>query len=290
MSSCEFLELNFSVTAGNMFGIRAEVEGVKINSFAFQTLISGRTTSVHVYRLTALGNVYGNESFLNNPAAWTRLSPTGGIQVQARGFGNPTIIPAGSFAPISIAKGSIQSIYISLIEETEMLYKAVDETHPTGAVYASDSNVSVMTGVGKGISFGQNWQSRQMNGAVFYSVGGNDSIEATTPDPTPNPTRPPTKQPTNRLQSPVLTQLSELETTYNANKKQVCNFCSRSFRENESVSFTHDFYHFDFIQGGQYVQHHREEKCRDTIFQNPHTLEEYLHCNTLHENWEMAES
>ena len=167
--------------------------------------------------------------------AWTRLSPIGGIQVQAKGFGNPTIIPAGSFTPVSIPKGGIQSIYISLIEETEMLYKAVDETHPTGAVYASDSNVSIMTGVGKGISFGQNWQSRQMNGAVFYSVGGTGTVESTTPDPTPNPSRPPTKQPTNRPQLPIPPQFSELETTYNANKKQVCTSCRRSFLEPESA-------------------------------------------------------
>ena len=64
-----YISLTFHLSiVGNMFGIRAKVEGVEINSFAFQTLISGRTTAVHVYKLVQLGNVYGNEAFLNNPA------------------------------------------------------------------------------------------------------------------------------------------------------------------------------------------------------------------------------
>jgi hypothetical protein len=84
---------------------------------------------------------------LTKPSAWTRISPSDGIEVEAKGFGTPTVIPKGSFAPVAITKGQMQSFYITFIDETEMLYKAVNQDYPTGSVFASDEAISLYSGV-----------------------------------------------------------------------------------------------------------------------------------------------
>eukprot|EP00804_Cyclotella_cryptica_P011584 CCRYP_012102-RA/>CCRYP_012102-RA protein AED:0.01 eAED:0.01 QI:401/0.87/0.88/1/0.75/0.66/9/4552/1275 len=177
--------------AGNMFAIQAKTDGIHITSFAVHTLLSGKTVKFHVYTLNTYGGVSGDEAFLSDPSAWTRISPTNGIEVVAKGFGAPTIIPTGSFEPVAIAKGKIQSFYITFIEETEMLYKAVNNDFPTGSVYASDDAISIFSGVGKGIDFGATWRSRQMNGAVFYSVTSTENVSTLLQSlkPTGRPTR-----------------------------------------------------------------------------------------------------
>jgi hypothetical protein len=152
--------------AGNMFSIQAKVGGLKITSFAIHTTLS-KTVKFHVYTL----NTYGSfESYLTNSAAWTRISPSSGIEVEAKGFGTPTVIPIGSFKPVGIPKGRIQSFYITFIDETEMLYKSVNSDFPTGSVFSSDDAISIFSGVGKGLDFGATWRHRQMNGAVYYSI------------------------------------------------------------------------------------------------------------------------
>lgn len=152
--------------AGNMFAIQAKTDGVQITSFAIHTLLT-KTTKMHVYTLNTSGSY---EAYMKNPSAWTRISPSEGIEVEAKGFGTPTIIPTGSFAPVAIPKGRIQSFYITFIDETEMLYKAVNNDYPTGSVFSSNDEIAIYSGVGKGLDFGATWRHRQMNGAVYYSI------------------------------------------------------------------------------------------------------------------------
>ena len=155
--------------AGNMFSIEAKIDGVQVTSFAFHTLLADQTVKMHVYTLNSYGSY---EPFITNPAAWTRVSPANGIDVQAKGYGTPTVIPVGSFAPVAIPKGRMQSFYITFVNKTEMLYKAVNNDYPTGSVFSSDKAIAIYSGVGKGLDFGATWRHRQMNGAVYYSVTG----------------------------------------------------------------------------------------------------------------------
>ncbi|KAL7539054.1 hypothetical protein ACHAXR_009628 [Thalassiosira sp. AJA248-18] len=227
--------------AGNAFGIKAKEDGVTITAFSIHTLISGRKVKLHLY--TRNGGIDGDEDFLNDPSEWTMISPSAGIEVDAMGFGSPTLIPEGSFDPVPIAKGVIRSFYLSFIDEAEMLYKAVDSVYPTGAMYTSDGNIEIMTGVGKAANFGANWQSRQMNGAVIYRT---ESSGSTTPRPTPTPlpTTSPTNSPSNRpTKRPVVVQppstpiLSmELVTTYKANKKQAGNMFDVFAKQDVTIS------------------------------------------------------
>lgn len=152
--------------AGNMFSIQSKADGVQIESFAIHTLLS-KTVKLHVYKLNTSGSF---ESYMKKPSAWTRISPSNGIEVEGKGFGTPTVIPKGSFSPVAIPKGQIQSFYITFIDETEMLYKAVNSDYPTGSVFASDDAISIYSGVAKGLNFGATWRHRQMNGAVYYSI------------------------------------------------------------------------------------------------------------------------
>lgn len=141
--------------AGNMFAIQAKTDGIHITSFAIHTILSGETVKFHVYTLNTYGGITGEEAFLSDSSAWSRISPSNGIEVVAKGFGSPTVIPTGSFSPVAIAKGKVQSFYITFIDETEMLYKAVDNDFPTGSVYASDDAISIFSGVGKVSSSGR---------------------------------------------------------------------------------------------------------------------------------------
>jgi len=209
--------------AGNMFGVQAKADGVAITGFAIRTQLRGRKIKLQVYTLNDQGGLNGDEAFLDDPAAWTMVSPPGGVEVLAMGMGSPTIVPRGSFAPVSIAKGMTQSFYITFVEEAEMLFKAVDSVYPTGAMYASDDNIAVMTGVGKALNFGTNWQSRQMTGAVFYSVLGSDEARKETSALTKRPTVQPTEHPTIQIPLDHPVEIMELITTYKANKKQAGN-------------------------------------------------------------------
>lgn len=175
--------------AGNIFSIEAKTDGVEVNSFAIHTLLSGTKAKMHVYTLIKAGGIDGEEAFLSDPLSWTMISPTDGIEVDTKGFGSSTIIPVGSFDAVPIKKGEVQSFYITFVDETEMLYKATDDDYPTGASYISDDNIEIFTGVGKGLNFGVSWQSRQMNGAVFYSIADSQDAEVS------KTTTPPTKRP-----------------------------------------------------------------------------------------------
>ena len=232
--------------AGNMFGAKAKTDGVSVKAFAIHTLVSGRKIKLHVYTRKQIGGLNGDETFLGDPSAWTLVSPAAGIQVDAMGFGSPTIIPEGSFPPVPIAKGTTRSFYLAMVDEAEMLYKAVDSKYPTGATYTSDNNIEIMTGVGKAANFGMNWQSRQMNGAVFYSVstssgeglwGGTQQVA--TPMPTPRPSRQPTAKPTQRpveQQSTSLIFETELQMTMSANKKQAGNMFDVIAKQDIAIS------------------------------------------------------
>jgi hypothetical protein len=52
-------------------------------------------------------------------------------------------------------------------ETPDMLYY-YNANVPTGDVYAEDSNLKIMTGVGKDGLFGSTFTSRQLNGAIIY--------------------------------------------------------------------------------------------------------------------------
>ncbi len=221
--------------AGNMFAVKAKTDGVHVTSFAIHTQVSGRKVKLQVYTLNSSGGINGNEDFLNDSTQWSMITPLSGVEVDAMGFGSPTVIPAGSFAPVPIAKGVVQSFYITFVDEPEMLYKAVDNDFPTGSTYVEDDNIEITTGLGKGTNFGRNWQSRQMNGAVHYSVlrGGTAPKPTAKPSqspthrptdrPSPSPTNIPTGRPISSPSLPTLPLFMELETTYSANRKQAGN-------------------------------------------------------------------
>jgi hypothetical protein len=180
--------------AGNMFSVKAKKDGVQVTSFAIHTLLE-KTVMMHVYKLNTYGGIStGQDAFLTNPNAWSRISPSGGVEVEAKGFGMPTVIPIGSFKPVAIPNGELQSFYITFVDETEMLFKATDTDYPTGSEFSSDDAISIYSGVGKGLDFGANWQHRQMNGAVFYSITITEQRQISNNRTVSMPTARPTKR------------------------------------------------------------------------------------------------
>ncbi|KAL7546088.1 hypothetical protein ACHAWF_009425 [Thalassiosira exigua] len=254
--------------AGNMFSLKSKADGVWITGFAIHTLLE-TPAQMHVYKLNSVGvGINGNESFLNNPSAWTMITPSPGVTVDGMGFGSPTIIPEGSFDPVHVAKGATQSFYVTFVDQSEMLFKTTDSEYPTGAVYSSDSNIEITTGVGKGTNFGMTWQSRQMNGAVFYSVTSTGDSSYSSSDPTKRPTSIPTKEPT-KQPTPAIPLYTELEATYSANKKQAGNMFDLHCKSSSSVVITSFKIHTLLTTSAPVTVYTREEGSYEGYDQNP---------------------
>ena len=143
--------------SGNMFDI------VALNDVAIQNFDCNLDTgswTVEVYAVTAGGTFTGNET---NAAAWSLI---GTATVTGAGAGVPTDL--GLSLAYWVSAGSTQGFYVTCSTGTGMNY-----TNGTtqGAVFASDSNIQFLEGVGKAYPFGSTFTPRVWNGNIHYTTG-----------------------------------------------------------------------------------------------------------------------
>ena len=143
--------------SGNMFDIVA-LSDVSIENFDCN-LDTGPWT-VEVYVVSAGGTFAGNEG---NAAAWTLI---GTATVSGAGLGLSTGL--GLSLGHSISAGQTQGFYVTCTNGTGMNY-----TNGTsqGAVFASDSNIQFLEGVGKAYPFSSTFTPRVWNGIIHYTTG-----------------------------------------------------------------------------------------------------------------------
>lgn len=101
-------------------------------------------------------------SFDKDANAWINIAA---VQVQGQGRGQPTPLPDGAFDPVSLNEGEMRSFYVTLTTP-EMRYTSGGKL---GEVYASNSDLQFLEGVGKSYPFRSTYRPRVWNGALLYN-------------------------------------------------------------------------------------------------------------------------
>ena len=140
---------------------------------------------------TKLGSFQG---FENNAAAWTRLLSTG---IKGLGRGKPTYLALDS---LRLEAMQTRAFYVTATAGSGLRYT---NGEGVGKVYASNSDIDIIEGVGKRYPFGSTYLNRQWNGKLHYYVASDPMMKPDETDaPTPAPTEPPTSSPTNERPNP----------------------------------------------------------------------------------------
>src|SRR5690606_34203291 len=143
--------------AGSMFDLEA-INNLTIDSFDVN-MATGDTADIEVYYKT--GTWVGSES---NPAAWTLVGTA--TNITSAGVGLPT--PLNLDLGINVTAGTRVAFYVT--RTTGSLTYTNGTT--VGALFASDSNLKMFEGAGKGYPFGSTFQPRNFNGNIIYSTDG----------------------------------------------------------------------------------------------------------------------
>ncbi|OYZ12876.1 MAG: hypothetical protein B7Y35_15345 [Sphingomonadales bacterium 28-64-96] len=141
--------------AGIMFDLVAGGQALTVTGGAI-SLASG-THSIEVY--TRAGTVVGNLG----STGWTLITTANGLV--GGGVGTQTFF---DFADFAMAAGSTTGIYFNALAGSPVNYT---NGVAVGAVVASDTNLSIRSGFGRGPAFGSDFSPRDFNGSITYTVG-----------------------------------------------------------------------------------------------------------------------
>lgn len=142
--------------SGNMFDI-VGVNAVVITGFDVH--LTG-TATIEVYAVTNGTSYVGNEA---NPAAWTLLGSV--PNVVGAGAGVPTTVPLTINVPVNPSQ--VQGFYVTTTAGT------LTYTNGTtlGNVFASNSDIQFLEGIGNAYPFGAVFSPRVWNGNIYYTAG-----------------------------------------------------------------------------------------------------------------------
>jgi hypothetical protein len=151
--------------SGNMFDL-VGVTPVVITGFDVN--LTG-TATIEVYSVTAGTTYVGNET---NSSAWTLLGSA--ANVVGLGAGVPTPVPLTFNVPINPSQ--VQGFYVTTTAGT------LTYTNGTslGAVFASNSNLQFLEGIGNAYPFGAIFSPRIWNGRIHYTTGASGGFATKT--------------------------------------------------------------------------------------------------------------
>jgi Metallo-peptidase family M12 len=164
--------------AGNMFDVRAKTD-LKVTNFAMHAY-AATTVTIEVYMKKTVGTCVGTQK---DSSQWQRI---GQATFVSKGAGVPTILPTGTFPPVSVKAGDIQAFYITFKSNTN--YNRYSPGNTLGKVQSSNADLDVLEGYAKGYLFGDDYFPRIWNGIVFYERGTTQQTGGATPAPTNKPT------------------------------------------------------------------------------------------------------
>ena len=141
--------------AGSMFDLEA-INDLTIDSFDVN-MATGETANIEVYYKT--GTWVGSQS---TPGDWALVGTA--TNITSAGVGLPT--PLNLDLGITVAGGDRVAFYIT--RTTGSLTYTNGTT--VGALFASDANLQMFEGAGKGYPFGSTFQPRNFNGNIVYSM------------------------------------------------------------------------------------------------------------------------
>jgi hypothetical protein len=163
------------VQAGNMFDIQA-LGTIHLFSLDIHTNIIGEVE----FELFTKQNSF--ELARRSPSEWTAVKR--GTMV-GKGRGQPSSV--GMFQPITVSKGNLQAIYITMPSKHLLM---TDYIGDQGAVFNENDTLKIMVGRSSRYIFGRNASNRVFNGNLRYTVGDSHGLPPPTlnPDPvTPSP-------------------------------------------------------------------------------------------------------
>jgi hypothetical protein len=190
--------------AGHMIDIQATTD-LYVTNFAMHAT-SASTVTIEVYKKITLGSCVGSQF---DATKWVKIGQsTFGSSATPR----PTILPLGTFAPVLVKAGTIQSFYVTFTQATNL--NRYSKGAAVGSVQASNADMRILQGYGKGYLFGSDLTPRAWNGIVYYEKA------SATPSPTSQPTPMPVVQPT---ALPTSAQADTLLTTFSGGNGQAGN-------------------------------------------------------------------
>ena len=140
---------------GNMFDIIA-LKSLTVHSLDIHAVDNEQTVELY----TKDGTHVNHEQDAN---AWTKL---GTVILMGQGVGVPTSIPSDSFPDVQIHAGRSMAWYVTLVQP-EIRYSSGSDT--LGAVYAYNTDLLILEGVGNVYPFGPTFSNRVWNGTVRYT-------------------------------------------------------------------------------------------------------------------------
>ena len=171
------LDGGFIGGAGNMFDVRAKVD-LSINNFAVHSY-SATTATVEIRKKKTPGSCQGISM---KPDEWELI---GVVTFVTKDATVASVMPSGSFPPVFVKAGTLQSFYLTFQETTN--YNRYSGGTTLGAIFKQDDNLEILEGYAKGYNFGDDYFPRMWNGQVFYEIG--------TIQPPTSPVAPPVAQP-----------------------------------------------------------------------------------------------
>jgi hypothetical protein len=171
------LDGGFIGGAGNMFDVRAKVD-LSVNNFAVHSY-SATTATVEIRKKKTPGSCQGISMKKDE---WELIAT---VTFVTKAATIASVLPSGSFPPVFVKAGTLQSFYLTFQETTN--YNRYSGGTTLGAVYKQNNDIEILEGYAKGYNFGDDYFPRTWNGQVFYEIG-------TTQPPT-SPIAPPVAQP-----------------------------------------------------------------------------------------------
>jgi len=147
--------------AGIMFDLVAGGQALTVTGGALS--LDAGSHSVEVY--TRSGTVVGSLG----PTGWTLISTINGVA--GGGEGTQTFF---DFADFAMAAGSTTGIYFNVLAGTPVNYT---NGVAVGGVVASDANLSIRSGFGRGSAFGGDFSPRNFNGSTTHTTGAGAAPE-----------------------------------------------------------------------------------------------------------------
>jgi len=144
-----------------MFSITANV-ALTIQSFSLHLYNVTTYDGIEIYQMT--GSPIGRET---TASAWKKV----GAASNVKGLGNGllTPLPSGTlFSPIEVSQGETVSFYIASTTKGQQLVTQPGTS--VGAVYASNTDLSILQHSANTNKFSYSWTPYKWNGAVVYTT------------------------------------------------------------------------------------------------------------------------
>ncbi|KAI2505404.1 Metallo-peptidase family M12B Reprolysin-like [Fragilaria crotonensis] len=144
--------------AGHMFDIKA-TKNLNVTNFAVHAS-SASLATVEVYMKKTTGAFSGTQS---RPAKWRKI---GTATFTTKSAGSPSILPEGTFSPVTVKAGVTQAFYITFTQATNINRYSVGSS--LGSVHVFNSDLTIYNGYAKFYPFRSDVTLRAWNGILYY--------------------------------------------------------------------------------------------------------------------------